>query len=302
MNRRDFIQKSLLASAAIQFGFIPDLAADSSSVKLTILHTNDTHSRIDPFPLTDSKFGGMGGIAKRAALIEKIRQQETNVLLLDAGDLFQGTPYFNFFNGEVEVKAASSLGYEAVTMGNHDFDAGLEGFIKQLPNAKYDILVANYVFEEKELKNTVKPYKIFVKSGIRIGVFGLGVEPAGLVPAKLYGGTKYIDPIGTAQEIVQELHHKKCDLVICLSHLGYEYAYTKVSDKVLAAQTEGIDLIIGGHTHTFLTEPQSFTNKKGGQVYIAQVGWAGINLGKIDVYFTKQKRTKTIEGTAMIVK
>ena len=252
--------------------------------KLVILHTNDTHSQIEPFPTNHSKFPGMGGVAKRYNLIQKIRNEEEHVLLLDCGDIFQGTPYFNTFHGELEMKLMSMMDYDAATMGNHDFDIGLEGFLNAKKFANFPFLCANYDFSETILKEQTLPYKIFRKGGIKIGVFGIGVELKGLVPEEKFGKTKYIDPIETANLISAELKSRGCSLIICLSHLGYDYpSSTKVSDRVLASMSEHIHIILGGHSHTFLNEPTIEKNRIGKPVVINQVGWAGVNLGRIDI-------------------
>jgi 5'-nucleotidase len=260
-----------------------DALAVNPATRITILHTNDVHSRLEPFGADGGKLAGQGGVAARAALIDKIRQEEEHVLVLDAGDIFQGTPYFNLYKGEPEMKAMSLMGYDAATMGNHDFDAGVEGFAAQLPHARFPILVANYEFNGTALEGKTRPYQVFRKGDMRIGVFGLGIQIKGLVPDDACKGVVYLEPIQTAQSVVNKLRKKEgCDLVICLSHLGYDYDYRKVSDKVLAKETEGIDLIIGGHTHTFLDAPTVLKNKAGADVWINQVGWAGVRLGRLD--------------------
>jgi 5'-nucleotidase len=291
--RRIFLKKIALGSAVAGLGGIPLQSFAAGGVdKLVILHSNDVHSRIDPFPDNDKKFPGMGGMANKAAIIKKIRSEEDNVLLLDAGDIFQGTPYFNFYGGELEMKLMSEMQYDAGTMGNHDFDAGIDGFVKQLPHATFPILVANYDFTGTALENKIEQYKIFQKKNIKVGVFGLGIELKGLVPEKLYEKIQYLDPVEKAKEMVAILRDKeKCDYIICLSHLGYQYKDDKISDVKLAAQTEGIDLILGGHTHTFLDAPVIYKNFADKEVLINQVGWAGVWLGRVDIFFEK-KRTK----------
>jgi 5'-nucleotidase len=232
----------------------------------------------------------MGGAATRAALIKKIRTQDKQVLLLDAGDMFQGTPYFNFFDGELEYRLMSQMGYDAVTLGNHDFDKGIDGIIKQLPLATFDIINCNYDFSATALKDKVKPYRIFNKGGVNIGVIGVGIDLMGLVPNDLYAGIKYNDPISIASNLAHDLKtNKNCDFVICLSHLGYEYTNDKISDRILAQKSANIDLIIGGHTHTFLPKPVTLKNKENKEVIINQVGWAGLQLGKIELYFDSVK-------------
>ncbi|AZA92452.1 Trifunctional nucleotide phosphoesterase protein YfkN precursor [Chryseobacterium nakagawai] len=265
--------------------------------KLTILHTNDQHSRIEPFDASYTKNPNQGGFARRASLIQQIRNQESNVLLLDSGDIFQGTPYFNFFGGELEFKLMSMMKYDASTMGNHDFDNGLEGFLKVLPNAKFPFICSNYDFKNTILDGKTTPYKIFNKNGIKVGIFGVGIQLDGLVGKKQYAETVYSNPIDVAQHYSDFLKKdQKCDLVICLSHIGYDYRDepTKVSDKILAANTENIDIILGGHTHTFLPEPQTFTNRQGKNVLVNQVGWAGLLLGRIDFYFDSNKNIQHI--------
>ena len=249
-----------------------------------ILHTNDTHSTIEPFPSKHSKFPNMGGISKRHTILQKIRSEEENVLLLDAGDIFQGTPYFNVFNGELEMKLMSILEYDAATIGNHDFDIGLEGFLKAKQFAKFPFLCANYDFSKTILAGQTKSYHIFHKAGIKIGVFGIGVALKGLVSEDKYGNTRYLDPIITANKIASELKSKACDLVICLSHLGFEYVNKSInSDRKLATESQNIDLILGGHTHTFFDKPLVLQNLKNKDVLVNQVGWGGVYLGRIDI-------------------
>lgn len=300
MERRKFIRTALLGGVALGAGMGPLQAlANDEVIQLTILHTNDMHSRIEPFPETAKRNPGMGGMARRASLIQKIRNEGNHVLLLDAGDIFQGTPYFNFFGGELEFKLMSHMGYDTVTLGNHDFDSGLEGLIKQLPHASFNFVNANYTFEESILKSRIKPYQIIQKGPLKVGVFGLGIELDGLVPKNLYKNTKYADPIATAKEMVTELQRKKCDLIVCLSHLGDKYKEEKVSDEILGKSVDGIDLIIGGHTHTFHPKPIEYRTPQGSKVLVNQVGWAGINLGRIDFFFSKQLKRTGVEGRAL---
>ncbi|MEZ4854698.1 bifunctional UDP-sugar hydrolase/5'-nucleotidase [Flavobacterium sp.] len=290
MKRRVFLQNTIAGTALLSVGSFPlDGFAAVKTKKITILHTNDTHSHIDSFPAHHPKYPSQGGVAKRAGLIEKIRKEEKNVLLLDAGDIFQGTPYFNFYGGELEFKLMSMMNYDLATLGNHDFDNGIEGFYAQLPHANFDFVSANYDFKNTVLNGLVKPYKVIVKDGVKIGIFGLGVELNGLVDKKLYKETIYNNPIEVTQDIVKTLKEtEKCDLVICLSHLGYQYKNepNKICDVLLAQKTKNIDLIIGGHTHTFLEKPTLLNNSEGKPVLVNQVGCYGINLGRVDFYFT----------------
>src|SRR4030095_809634 len=305
LTRKAFIYNNMMAAGTLFAGrsLLSELIADEKAYRLTILHTNDVHSRIDPFPMDGGANQGLGGVAARAEIIEKIRREEEYVLLLDAGDIFQGTPYFNFYKGEPEIKAMSSMGYEATTIGNHDFGAGLETLAVQLSNhAKFSMLVSNYDFTGTPMEYKYEPYKIFKKGKIKIGVFGLGIEMTGLVPENLSAGTKYVDPVVKGNEIAATLKKEKnCDLIICLSHLGYQYSDNRISDKRLAKETENIDLIIGGHSHTFLNAPDILKNKKGDDVLVNQVGWAGINLGRLAFGFSKNAKKKLSEASSITV-
>ena len=305
MKRRNCIKNTAATSALLS---LSGLSLSSFSTvkekKITILHTNDVHSHIDPFPENHPRNPSMGGVARRANIIEQIRKEEENVLLLDAGDIFQGTPYFNYYGGELEFKLMSMMKYDLATLGNHDFDNGINGFFAQLPHANFEFVSANYDFKNTELNGIVKPYKTFLKDGIKIGVFGLGIELEGLVDKKLYKETKYYNPIEVATDITKTLKEtEKCDLIICLSHLGFDYKNEKdkPSDLKLAATTQDIDLIIGGHTHTFLDKPVIKTNKVGKQVVINQVGAYGINLGRIDFYFSDETKYISKEKNIVVI-
>ena len=303
MKRRDFIEKTAASTALLSLGLSLNSFTTPGITKITILHTNDVHSHIDPFPADDPRNPNMGGVSRRASLIEKIRAENDNVLLLDAGDIFQGTPYFNYYGGELEFKLMSMMKYDAATIGNHDFDNGIEGLYAQMPHAQFEFLSANYDFKNTLMDGLVKPYKVFNKKGVKVGVFGLGIQLDGLVDKKMYKETLYTDPVETAQEMVRILKkEQKCDLVICLSHLGYNYKNepNAISDLKLASLTDEIDLIIGGHTHTFLDKPTVVKNLSGNEVLVNQVGCYGINLGRIDFYFDSNKR-KAAEGKSILV-
>ncbi|GAA3999783.1 metallophosphatase [Hymenobacter fastidiosus] len=303
MNRRDFLKHTSLGAASVGLLGLsaPALAREAQGTRLTILHTNDMHSRIEPFPDNGGEWANMGGMARRASLIEQVRQQEPNVLLLDSGDVFQGTPYFNFFGGELEFKLMSQMAYDACTLGNHDFDNGLEGLKKQLPHASFPFLIANYDFSQTTLAGAFKPYQVFEKAGRRIGVFGIGIELAGLVSDRNFGATRHLDPVATARAMVAQLRGpERCDMVICLSHLGYKYESAKIDDRKLAAQVGGIDLILGGHTHTFMKEPEPIDGPAGHRTLINQVGWSGINLGRLDYVFEPGSRRPAVASSAVL--
>jgi 5'-nucleotidase len=303
MKRRDFIQKTAATSAFLGLTSFSLSSFKSEKIKhITILHTNDVHSYIDPFPADHPKNPGLGGVAKRAAIIETIRKENPNLLLLDAGDIFQGTPYFNYYGGELEFKLMNMMGYDVVTLGNHDFDNGIDGLLAQMPNAKFDF-VSNYGFQNTVLDGRVKPYQIKHVDGVKIGIFGLGVELQGLVDKKNSKETVYNDPIESATDMARILKHEnKCDLVICLSHIGYNYKEepNKVCDLMLAKKTKDIDLIIGGHTHTFLDKPVIEKNLEGKEVLINQVGCYGLNLGRIDFYLTSDNEIAS-HGKSIVI-
>jgi len=303
MKRRDFIQQTAAATTLVGLGSLGLQSFASAPKKITILHTNDVHSHIDAFGPEDGRNANKGGVARRATLVESIRQENPNTLLLDAGDIFQGTPYFNYYGGELEFKLMSMLKYDVATIGNHDFDNSIDGLYAQLPHAKFDFVSANYDFKNTIMDTHVKPYKVLVRDGIKIGIFGLGIQLDGLVGKKMYKETEYLDPIETSQEMTRILkEQEKCDLIICLSHIGYYYKDNpdKICDLNLAKATKDIDLIIGGHTHTFLPKPTVVKNKDGKNVLVNQVGCYGINLGRIDFYFDANKN-KTADGASILV-
>jgi 5'-nucleotidase len=298
-SRRGFLKKMIAGAAGtVTLASIPnEVFAKKDLIKLTILHTNDVHSHIDPFPDNDPKYPGLGGAVQRAAVIRKIRAEEKNVLLFDVGDIFQGTPYFNLYGGELEFKLMTMMQYDASTIGNHDFDNGLDGLVKQLPHAGFPFINCNYDFSDTVMNGKTIPHKIFEKQGIKVGVFGIGIELQGLVDKRMYGDTRYLDPVEKSAAAAYYLKvEEKCDLVICLSHLGYKYESKKISDVEMAKQSKNIDLILGAHTHTFLDQPLSFKNSDGKEVLVAQVGWAGIKLGRIDFLFSPKARKIASEG------
>lgn len=301
MNRRSFI-KTLVAGGAL-WGISKSGIAGSFAkglTKITILHTNDTHSQIEPFPSSHHRFPGMGGFAKRAALVKKIREEEPNVLLFDSGDIYQGTPYFNYYKGELEIKLMSDMKYDAATIGNHEFDNGLDGIERNLQYASFPFISSNYDFKDTVLNNKISPYEIYEVAGIRIGVFGLGIELEGLVAKSGYGKTLYLDPAEKAAYYARFLKKDmNCDLIICLSHLGFSYKYDKISDIDIAKQSKNIDIILGGHTHTTLNKAVVMSNSDRKEIIIGQVGYAGVNLGRMDVYLKKNAGLKFVEGYAL---
>lgn len=304
MERRNFIKKTAASSALVGMGSLAMNSCASDKAKhITILHTNDVHSHIDVFPKSHSRYPNLGGLARRAVLVETVRKENANTLLLDAGDIFQGTPYFNFYGGELEFKLMSKLKYDAATIGNHDFDNGLNGLYAQLPHAKFELLCANYDFTNTLMNGHTKPYQTYIRDGIKIGVYGLGIQLSGLVTKQLYKETVYLDPYEIAVDAERILKdEEKCDLIICLSHLGYQYdsRENRPDDVTLAAKTSHTDLIIGGHTHTFLDKPTIVKNKNNREILVNQVGCFGIKVGRIDFYFDHLKN-KQSKGVAITV-
>ena len=290
MNRRKFIYNSSLASLSV-IG-LESCNLISNDVKISILHTNDLHSQIEAFPTNHDKFPDRGGFARRGEIFKSLIKTNPNTLIFDAGDIFQGTPYFNFFQGELELSLMKKMGYNAATIGNHEFDAGLEILKKNILNNDFQFISSNYDFINTDLNGITSRYKIYNRQGIKIGVFGLGIELKGLVNPFLYKETKYYNPIEISQEMTNILKKReKCDLIICISHLGHNYKTDKICDTKLAKMTSDIDLIIGGHTHTLLKKPLVIKNSINNDVIINQVGQSGVYIGKIDFIFSNNYKT-----------
>lgn len=291
---------ALIAAPRLYAAPPPPLAVDETLI--TILHTNDTHSQIDPLPANDRN-AGKGGVARRATLINRVRAENPNTLLVDAGDAFQGTPYFNLYKGEAEFKAMSLLGYDVMTLGNHDFDNGVESLASMMQFANFPFVSANYDLRETPLASRVKPYIVRELAGVRVGLFGLGIQLEGLNAPNTFRGVRYLDPIGVSREIVQTLRGAEaCALVICLSHLGY-YPQPKgdqVGDTQLASAVDGIDFTVSAHTHTFMDTPVLVRTPSGAESIVFQVGKSGINLGRVDFRVRKGAVTQR-RGSALAV-
>ena len=289
INRRTFLTTSAAFGVTLLAGrrdvVLQPSAADTV---ITILHTNDTHSQIDPLPANDAN-SGHGGVARRASLVKRVRQENPNTLLVDAGDVLQGTPYFNFYKGEVEYKAMSAIGYDAGTLGNHEFDNGVEALAAALKFANFDIVSANYDVRGTVLEQRVKRYVVKTVGGMRIGLFGLGVSPVALITPDNFKGVTYIDPVVAAREVVKKLREEeRCSFVVCMSHMGY-YEDGQRGESFVASQVDGIDFIAGGHTHTFMKEPVTQTQPCGAKTLIFQVGKSGIYVGRVDFTFRAGK-------------
>ena len=290
INRRTFLTTSAIFGATLA-AFPRDLlTANLAETVITILHTNDTHSQIDPLPAND-KNAGKGGVARRATLVKRIRKENPNTLLIDAGDVLQGTPYFNYYKGEVEYKAMSAIGYDAGTLGNHEFDNGVDALAAALKFANFDIVSANYDVTGTALEQRVKRYVVKLVGGIRVGLFGLGISPVALITPANFKGVTYLDPVTAAREVVKKLREEeRCSLVVCMSHLGY-FKDGQQGDSLVAAQVDGIDFIASGHTHTFMEEPVTQTQPCGAKTLIFQVGKSGIYVGRVDFTFRTGKLT-----------
>ena|ERR1700752_3680997 len=306
--RRDFLKTAVFAGLALPLAgsplrprrdeklalWEPLLEPGNGETLITVLHTNDTHSQIDPVLDNDKSWAGKGGVARRATLVKRIRKENPNTLLIDAGDVLQGTPYFNFYKGEVEYKAMSLIGYDAGTLGNHEFDNGVEALAKALQNATFDIISTNYDVRGSLLEKKVKTHAVKVVGGIRVGLFGMGISPDGLITNENFAPLKYMDPVRMARGAVKLLREQeRCQLVLGMSHLGY-YPNPKddeVGDTQVAAQVEGIDFIASGHTHTFMEKPFLQKNPAGKDTVIFQVGKSGIYLGRVDFTLREGKVT-----------
>ena len=313
ITRRGFLQASLAGSAVVisprSFLSTPMWSAIGAPLLdvlpgeklITILHTNDTHSQIDPLPANDRLYPDKGGVARRATLVKRVRKENPNTLVIDAGDVFQGTPYFNFFKGEVEYKSMSLIGYDVVTLGNHDFDNGVDALAAAMKFANFEFVSSNYDVRGTPLESRVKPYVVRVIGGVRVGLIGLGISPDNLITPENFKGVKYLDPMKAASGMVKILREReRCTLVVGMSHLGY-YPTPKgneIGDTQVAAQVDGIDFIASGHTHTFMKQPVLTKTPSGGNTIIFQVGRSGIYVGRVDM---KIRDGKVIASAARLL-
>ncbi len=266
-------------------GFVSGQAAQPDSVHLIILHTNDTHSRIDPIEASAKRYADQGGVLRREAAIRQIRQEakkkKAQVLLLDAGDYVQGTPYFNYFDGKIEVEMMNRMRYDAVTLGNHEFDRGIDALAKMLSKAKFPVICSNYDLSATALNGKTQPYLILQKASLKIGIVSAGIKLDNLVTSVNRANLVYMDALAQADRYAKFLKEQSCDIVICLSHLGY--SSNGLCDIKLAEGSRYIDVIVGGHSHTFLKAPKTYYNKDGRAVLITQMGKDGVYLGRMDL-------------------
>ncbi|MDR1561779.1 MAG: metallophosphoesterase [Dysgonamonadaceae bacterium] len=253
---------------------------------LVILHLNDTHSRIEPFPETARHNAGEGGMERIYNYVQEVRKESGNVLLFHCGDQVQGTPYFNVFNGETEIAAANLLGYDAACLGNHEFDNGTDFLASMLRMAKFPVIATNLDFTGTPVEGLTKSHHIIEQNGLKIGVIGLTIDFIGLVSQSNSKGVTYLEPVEAANKTADFLKNKEqCDIVIALSHLGYYPEEDKTGDTQLAEKSRNIDIILGGHTHTFMEEPTLCKNLDGKTVIVNQTGAYGIFVGRVDVEF-----------------
>lgn len=294
MDRRSFLS-TLGASAAassLPLRALPDSGAASASApaagRVTLLHTNDTHSRIEPFGPGNGQLSGRGGMARRATLVKQLRAQMGNVLLLDAGDVFQGTPYFNRYKGVLDYRLMSLVGYDAATLGNHDFDNGVEGLLAAMEAATFPFVNCNFDLKgAPALARRVQPWLVKELPGVKVGITGVGVDFKGLVAPKNHAGVTWMDPVASLKPVVAHLRDReKVDLVVVISHLGHDLKGYQIDDLTLASRLPGVDVIIGGHSHTFLEEPIKVPQAQG-ETMVFQVGFGGVNLGRMDFALAK---------------
>ena len=296
MKRREFLKTTAGAVGLAAIG-MPALlhARPASALRLTIVHTNDVHSHLEP--KSEGEFAGLGGAPARSAVIERLRGENEHVLLLDAGDTIQGPPYFNLFQGEPEMRAMSAQGYVASTIGNHEFDPGMERLADVIRDyANFPFLNSNYDFRNTPMEGLTRESLLIERAGMKIGLFGLGIKLEGLVSGRLFGETRYLDPIASARRAARRLRHEEgADFIVCLSHINIltrdqRHEDAEPGDRDLIREVPEIDVILGGHNHVLLARPE-VTPRPGGPGYVNQAGWAGTHLGILhfDVYGRDKK-------------
>lgn len=285
-------QIHIWAVVALSMMLLTMPAWSQNTRQLVILHTSDTHSHIDPIDENSAdRNAGWGGVARRAALVRQERQAAETFLLLNCGDISQGTPYYNMFQGEVEMKSMNLMGYDAMTIGNHEFDYGLDNMLRLFTMADFPVVCANYDFTGTVLEKVVKPYAVLKRGGMRIGVFGLSPQLEGLVQKTKCEGVKMKDTVESAREAIAALEKKHCDMIIMLSHLGVDPDLKEPGewDHTVVPQIQGVDLVLGGHTHTFLSHPVMVKDQTGKEVPVMHIGGNGVYMSKTVVELEKKK-------------
>lgn len=299
MHRRRFIGTAAAAGLTLLTG----AAAKRPEPRLVILHTNDTHSRIDPFPMDGGSLQGLAGVSRRKTLIDRIRRENEHVLTLDSGDVFQGTPYYNLYGGEVEIEAMNRMGYQACAVGNHEFDNGMAALAKAMRQSRFKWICSNLHVAGSSLAGLVQPWSVMEVGPFRVGLLGLICRLQGMVSPVNHDGAVYLDPVESSRRAVRALRAEGCNLIVCLSHIGYKRGrdQEELRDVDLPALVEGIDLILGGHSHTFIDELDTAPRRGGGVTRITQQGWAGIRLGRIEVGLPRGGRPLAMAQRPMTV-
>lgn len=264
------------------FLLIPAFVWAQEVKNITLLQTSDVHSRIEPVLQKGDPNYGQGGFSRRVTFLKEFRKDNPNVFLFDCGDFSQGTPYYNVFQGDVEIKLMNEMHYDAVAIGNHEFDFGIDNMVRLFKMANFPVVCANYNVDATALKDLVKPFIIIERYGLKIGVFGLGAKPEGLIQASKCEGVIYEDPVTVSNKVAAQLKEKGCDVVVCLSHLGIQ------DDEQLVVKTRNIDVILGGHSHTFWDAPKKYLNMDGKSVSIMHSGKNGVYVGRIDLTLKKK--------------
>lgn len=247
--------------------------------EFVMLFTNDFHSQIEPLSMEETYNAGRGGIKRIKVLVDSVRAAEPNVLLADAGDLVQGTYYFSLLNGVVEMMVIDELGYDVRTIGNHEFDKKMIGLGDMLALSKVPVVASNYDFSRTNIADYILPSTIIETGSVKVGFIGLNVRLQNLVDPTACEGVEWQNAINVADIEAQKLRNQGADIVIALSHLGYEKTDEDYYDRGIALNTKYIDMIIGGHSHTFLNRPDYVTNLEGDKVPVVQTGSKGICLG-----------------------
>lgn len=297
MKRRAFIGGIAAASAGLIAS--PLRAKPSSALRLTLLHTNDVHSHLEP--KSGGTHAGLGGAPARAAVIKQLRREHPHVLLLDSGDILQGTPYFNLFQGKPEMEAMNAMGYMASTVGNHEFDPGIERLAELARDVmKFPFLCCNYDFGDTPMAGLTREWIYADYDGLRVGLFGVGIKLEGLVSARAYGSTRYLNPLESARKTARTLRDDlKCDFVICLSHVSYRGYSGEPGDQDLVREIPEIDVILGGHNHIFVNAERFDRASAGG--FVNQCGWAGTHLGILQFDVSAREKRELVDSGAFAI-
>jgi len=270
------------------------------SIELLLVHTNDTHSCIEPLDpySVNRSIADKGGYIRRSTLLNDMRELEPELLLLDCGDFSQGSAYYSLYKGEVEVRLMNHMKYDAATIGNHEFDFGIDNMVRLFEMAEFPIVCCNYDFGTTPLKDIVKPYTIVYKKGLKIGLLGVCPEMEGLVTKENYDGITYMSPIECGNKVADYLKNEEhCDLVIAISHLGWKKpelggpsADGQIWDQDFISFTRNIDIVVGGHSHTYFQHPEYVNNLDGKPVICNQMGKNAQYVGTMTIEMNKNTK------------